>query len=69
MSRKRGRTTGRATLKRMKISADFTVVPDDYAKAAASEYRVEGVPSISFPFYIDEVDPEARYLHLSLIHI
>ena len=63
MSRKRGRTTGRATLKRMKISADFTVVPDDYAKAAASEYRVEGVPSISFPFYIDEVDPEARYLH------
>lgn len=63
MSRKRGRTTGRATLKRMKISADFTVVPDDYAKAAASEYRVEGVPSISFPFCIDEVDPEARYLH------
>ncbi|WP_173552767.1 YbhB/YbcL family Raf kinase inhibitor-like protein [Bifidobacterium merycicum] len=47
----------------MKISADFTVVPDDYAKAAAPEYRVEGVPSISFPFYIDEVDPEARYLH------
>lgn len=47
----------------MKISADFTVVPDDFAKAAAPEYRVDGVPAISFPFYIDEVDPDARYLH------
>ena len=47
----------------MKISADFTVVPDDFAKAAAPEYRAGGVPVISFPFYIDRVDPSARYLH------
>ena len=47
----------------MKISADFTVVPDDFAKAAAQQYRVDGVPVTSFPFYIDGVDPQARYLH------
>ena len=47
----------------MKISADFTVMPDDFAKAAAPEYRTDGVPVISFPFYIDEIDPAARYLH------
>lgn len=39
----------------MKISADFTVMPDDFAKAAAPEYRTDGVPVISFPFYIDEI--------------
>ena len=47
----------------MKISADFTVIPDDFAKAAAPEYFNGGVPVVSFPFYIDDVDPEARYLH------
>lgn len=47
----------------MKISADFTVIPDDFAKAAAPEYYAGGVPVISFPFYIDEVQPDARYLH------
>ena len=46
----------------MKISADFTVIPDDFAKAAAPEYFNGGVPVVSFPFYIDDVDPEARYL-------
>ena len=44
----------------MKISADFTVIPDDFAKAAAPEYFNGGVPVVSFPFYIDDVDPEAR---------
>ena len=42
----------------MKISADFTVIPDDFAKAAAPEYFNGGVPVVSFPFYIDDVDPE-----------
>lgn len=51
----------------MKISADFTVMPDDFAKAAAPEYRTDGVPVISFPFYIDEIDPAARYLHWAFI--
>lgn len=63
MSQGRETSRGRDTLKHMKISADFTVVPDDFAKAAAPEYRVDGAPAISFPFYIDEVDSEAQYLH------
>ena len=50
----------------MKISADFTVIPDDFAKAAAPEYFNGGVPVVSFPFYIDDVDPEARYLHWAI---
>ena len=51
----------------MKISADFTVIPDDFAKAAAPEYFNGGVPVVSFPFYIDDVDPEARYLHWEFV--
>lgn len=49
----------------MKISADFTVMPDDFAKAAAPELTVDGVPVVSFPFYIDELDPSVQYLHWS----
>ena len=51
----------------MKISADFTVVPDDFAKAAAPECKTSGVPVVSFPFYVDEVNPEARYLHWEFV--
>ena len=51
----------------MKISADFTVIPDDFAKAAAPEYRTDGIPTVSFPFYIDEVSPEAHYLHWQFV--
>ncbi|MDU4263804.1 MAG: YbhB/YbcL family Raf kinase inhibitor-like protein [Bifidobacterium breve] len=51
----------------MKISADFTVIPDDFAKAAAPEYFNGGVPVVSFPFYIDDVNPEARYLHWEFV--
>ncbi|KAB5606040.1 YbhB/YbcL family Raf kinase inhibitor-like protein [Bifidobacterium jacchi] len=47
----------------MKISADFTVVPDDFAKAAPPEYRNGGIPVVSFPFYIDAIDPDAAYMH------
>ena len=39
----------------MKISADFTVIPDDFAKAAAPEYFNGGVPVVSFPFYMDSI--------------
>ena len=51
----------------MKISADFTVIPDDFAKASAPECFNGGVPVVSFPFYIDDVDPEARYLHWEFV--
>lgn len=50
----------------MNISADFRIVPDDFAKAAAPQYCVDGVPVISFPFYIDGLDARARYLHWAL---
>ena len=41
----------------MKISADFTVIPDAFAKAAPPENCIDGTPIVSFPFYIDELDP------------
>lgn len=47
----------------MRISADFTVVPDIFAKAAPPENRAEGTPVVSFPFYIDDLDSSVRYLH------
>lgn len=51
----------------MKISADFTVIPDEYAKAAPLENCVDGTPIVSFPFYIDDLNPNARYLHWEFI--
>lgn len=47
----------------MKISADFLVIPDAYAKAAPPENRLAGRPIVSLPFYIDDLDPSVRYLH------
>ncbi|PJM72382.1 YbhB/YbcL family Raf kinase inhibitor-like protein [Bifidobacterium primatium] len=47
----------------MKISADFTTIPDVFAKQAEPEYQAAGVPVVSFPFYVDDVAPEAQYLH------
>lgn len=50
----------------MRISADFTVIPDAYAKAAPPENRVDGTPVVSFPFFIDALRSEVRYLHWEL---
>lgn len=47
----------------MKISADFTVIPDAYAKAAPPENTINGTPIVSFPFYIDGMKPEVCFLH------
>lgn len=47
----------------MRISADFTVIPDDFSKAAPQENRVDGTAVVSFPFYIDALSPEVNYLH------
>lgn len=51
----------------MRISADFTVVPDAFAKAAPPENRVDGTPIVSFPFYIDDLDLAVRYLHWEFV--
>ncbi|WEV64206.1 YbhB/YbcL family Raf kinase inhibitor-like protein [Bifidobacterium sp. ESL0732] len=50
----------------MKISADFTTIPDDFTGAAAPEYKIDGTPIVSFPFYIDEVQANMHYLHWQL---
>lgn len=50
----------------MKISADFTTIPEDFTGAAAAENKLEGTPIVSFPFYIDEMQPEVQYLHWQL---
>ncbi len=47
----------------MRISADFTTIPEQYAKLAPEENKIDGTPIVSFPFYIDDVNPAARYLH------
>ncbi|RSX55140.1 Raf-like protein [Bifidobacterium dolichotidis] len=47
----------------MQITADFTAIPDKYAKGASDDERVDGVPAISFPFYIDRLNPAVKYLH------
>ena len=47
----------------MKISADFTVIPDAFAKAAPPENCIDGTPIVSFPFYIDELDSSVQFLH------
>ena len=51
----------------MRISADFTVVPDEFAKQAPAENRVDGTPIVSFPFYIDDLAPDAMFLHWELV--
>lgn len=47
----------------MLVSADFTTIPERYAKQAPDDSRVDGVPCVSFPFYIDHLSPSAKYLH------
>ena len=38
-----------------------------FCQAAAPEYFNGGVPVVSFPFYIGDVNPEARYLHWEFV--
>ncbi len=51
----------------MRISADFTVIPDEFAAAAPPENLIDGTPVVSFPFYIDNLDPSAQYLHWQFV--
>lgn len=51
---------------RMRITTDFTTIPDEYAKAAPAQNKVDGQPVVSFPFYIDQLDPTDHYLHWAL---
>ncbi|KFF31613.1 YbhB/YbcL family Raf kinase inhibitor-like protein [Bifidobacterium bombi] len=50
----------------MRISADFKIIPNAYTGAAAPEDKVDGVPVVSFPFYIDSVGEQSHWLHWQL---
>ena len=45
----------------MNISTDFTTIPDNFAKAAPEENKINGVPVVSFPFYVDKLPDFVRY--------
>ena len=51
----------------MRVSTDFTTIPDDYGKAAPAANLTEGIPTVSFPFYLDGVNPAAHYLHWEFV--
>ena len=51
----------------MKVSADFTTIPDAYAKHAPEGNLTDGVPVVSFPFYISDIAPQARYVHWEFV--
>ena len=51
----------------MKVSADFTTIPDAYAKHAPEGNLTGGVPVVSFPFYISDIAPQARYVHWEFV--
>lgn len=51
----------------MKISADFVQIPDKYGKFAADEFKTDGYPTVSLPFYIDNMNPAVKYLHWEFV--
>ncbi len=53
----------------MKLITNFenNTIPENYGKHAAEEYKLGGIPVTSFPFAVEEVPAEAKYLHILLI--
>ena len=51
----------------MRVSADFTTVPDEFAARAPETNLVDGVPVVSFPFYVEGLEPGMHYLHWELV--
>jgi Raf kinase inhibitor-like YbhB/YbcL family protein len=51
----------------MRISTDFTQIPDEYGKYADASGRIDGVPVVSFPFTIAEIPNACRVLHWELV--
>jgi Raf kinase inhibitor-like YbhB/YbcL family protein len=51
----------------MRISSDFTQIPDEYGKYADEVGRIDGVPVVSFPFEVEEVPEECTVLHWELV--
>jgi Raf kinase inhibitor-like YbhB/YbcL family protein len=51
----------------MKITADFTEIPNDFTVAAPEEGKIDGTPVVSFPFYVEQLDANMHYLHWWLV--
>ena len=51
----------------MRIITDFGTIPDRYAKRAPQSLTRKGRPVVSFPFRLEDVPREARYLHWMLV--
>ncbi|EFG26012.2 Raf-like protein [Scardovia inopinata] len=51
----------------MRLSTDFTVIPEDYGKQADDSKKTDGIPVVSFPFYINGINPQAHYLHWEFV--
>ena len=51
----------------MRIITDFGTIPDRYAKRAPQSLTRKGRPVVSFPFRLEDVPQEARYLHWMLV--
>lgn len=47
----------------MKITTEFSIIPDAYAKKAPHDALIEGEPCVSFPFVIEHLNPAVKYLH------
>lgn len=50
----------------MRITTDFETIPDQYSKHCADDAKIDGQPIVSFPFYVDQLDPTSQYLHWAL---
>lgn len=51
----------------MKISVDFTQIPDKYGKFADDAFRTDDYPVVSLPFYIDRMNPQVKYVHWEFV--
>lgn len=53
----------------MKIKTNFeqNIIPEQYGKHASDEYKLAGIPVTSFPFSVEDVPAEAKFLHIVLI--
>lgn len=51
----------------MYISTEFDTIPDEYAKYAPEENKVNGSTVVSFPFQLHDIDPSMKYLHWAFL--
>ncbi|MCH4160067.1 MAG: YbhB/YbcL family Raf kinase inhibitor-like protein [Bifidobacterium sp.] len=51
----------------MRISTDFTQIPDQYGKYADASGRIDGVPVVSFPFRLEDIPQDCTVLHWELV--